>query len=67
MGCRTPTIWGLSALCFGSGCDAVLAPTKGAVGLTPTVLIPCGGADDVPFLKVKNISSLIRKLQERGW
>lgn len=51
----------------GAGVTAVLAPSKGAVGLTPTVRdISCGGADDVPFLKVKNISSLIRKLQERG-
>lgn len=51
----------------GAGVTAVLAPVKGAVGITPTVRdISCGGADDVPFLKVKNISSIIRKLKEIG-
>lgn len=51
----------------GAGVTVVVAPTKGAVGLTPTVRdVSCGGADDVPFLKVKNISVLIRKLQDKG-
>ena len=51
----------------GAGVTAVLAPIKGAVGITPTVRdISCGGADDVPFLKIKNFSQLIAKLKDRG-
>lgn len=52
-----------------SGADvtAVLAPVKGACGITPTVRdISCGGADDVPFLKIKNISQLLRKFIDHG-
>lgn len=49
----------------GAGVTAVLAPVKGACGLTPTVRdISCGGADDVPFLRVKNIGMLLRKFKE---
>ena len=51
----------------GAGVTAVLAPVKGACGLTPTVRdISCGGADDVPFLKVKNIGMLLRKFSDTG-
>jgi 23S rRNA (guanosine2251-2'-O)-methyltransferase len=51
----------------GAGVTAVIAPQKGACGITPTVRdISCGGADDVPFLKVKNIGMLLRKLPEVG-
>jgi len=51
----------------GAGVTAVLAPIKGAVGITPTVRdISCGGADDVPFLKIKNFSQLISKLKDAG-
>ncbi len=51
----------------GAGVTAVLAPVKGAVGITPTVRdISCGGADDVPFLKIKNFSQLIKKLKDAG-
>lgn len=50
----------------GAGVTAVLAPIKGAVGITPTVRdISCGGADDVPFLKIKNFSQLIAKLKDK--
>jgi len=52
-----------------SGADvtAVLAPIKSACGITPTVRdISCGGADDVPFLRIKNISQLLRKLIEQN-
>lgn len=52
-----------------SGADvtAVLAPVKGACGITPTVRdISCGGADDVPFLKIKNINLMLRKFTEQG-
>ena len=51
-----------------SGADvtAVLAPVKGACGITPTVRdISCGGADDVPFLRIKNLGMLLRKFQDR--
>lgn len=51
-----------------SGADvtAVLAPVKGACGITPTVRdISCGGADDVPFLRIKNIGQLLRKFIDR--
>jgi 23S rRNA (guanosine2251-2'-O)-methyltransferase len=45
----------------------VLAPVKGACGITPTVRdISCGGADEVPFLKVKNIGMLLRKFHDDG-
>lgn len=51
----------------GAGVTAVLAPVKGACSITPTVRdISCGGADDVPFLKVKNIGMLLRKFAEQG-
>lgn len=51
----------------GAGVTAVLAPVKGAVGITPTVRdISCGGADDVPFLKIKNISQLLHKFKDKG-
>ena len=50
----------------GAGVTAVVAPVKGSVGITPTVRdISCGGADDVPFLKVKNIGNLLRKFYEK--
>lgn len=52
-----------------SGADvtAVLAPVKGACGLTPTVRdVSCGGADDVPFLKIKNIGQLLHKFIDLG-
>ena len=52
-----------------SGADvtAVLAPVKGACGITPTVRdVSCGGADDVPFLKIKNIGLLLRKFIDHG-
>lgn len=50
----------------GAGVTAVIAPIKGAVGITPTVRdISCGGADDVPFLKIQNIGMLLRKFQDR--
>ena len=51
----------------GAGVTAVLAPVKGACGITPTVRdISCGGADDVPFLRIKNIGQLLRKFIDRG-
>jgi 23S rRNA (guanosine2251-2'-O)-methyltransferase len=51
----------------GAGVTAVIAPVKGACGITPTVRdISCGGADDVPFLKLKNIGMLLRKFREHG-
>ena len=50
----------------GAGVHAVIAPIKGACGLTDTVKdIACGGADEVPFLKVKNMLSFIRKLKDK--
>lgn len=52
-----------------SGADvtAVLAPVKGACGITPTVRdVSCGGADDVPFLRIKNIRQLLRKFIDQG-
>lgn len=51
----------------GAGVTAVLAPMKGACGITPTVRdISCGGADDVPFLRIKNIGLLLRKFIDLG-
>lgn len=51
----------------GAGVTAVLAPQKGACGITPTVRdISCGGADDVPFLQVQNIGMLLRKFHDAG-
>jgi len=49
----------------GAGVTAVLAPQKGACGITHTVRdVSCGGADEVPFLKIKNTSMLLRKFQD---
>lgn len=51
----------------GAGVTAVLAPVKGACGITPTVRdISCGGADDVPFVRIKNIGQMLRKFKDRG-
>ena len=51
----------------GAGVHAVIAPIKGACGITDTVKdIACGGADDVPFIKVKNIAHFVRALKEKG-
>lgn len=51
----------------GAGVTAVLAPQKNACGVTPTVRdISCGGADEVPFLKVKNLGMLLRKFDQVG-
>lgn len=51
----------------GAGVTAILAPIKGSCGITHTVRdISCGGADEIPFLKVKNINALLRKLKEQG-
>ncbi|MFP4165831.1 MAG: 23S rRNA (guanosine(2251)-2'-O)-methyltransferase RlmB [Opitutales bacterium] len=50
----------------GAGVAAVIAPMKGACDITPTVRdVSCGGAEDVPYLKVKNIGSLLRAFSER--
>ncbi|CAI8283840.1 MAG: 23S rRNA (guanosine-2'-O-)-methyltransferase RlmB [Opitutia bacterium UBA7350] len=51
----------------GAGVTAILAPVKGSCGITHTVRdVSCGGADEVPFLKVKNISVLLRRLKDLG-
>ena len=48
----------------GAGVNAVIAPIKGACGITDTVKdIACGGADDVPFLKVKTFLALFGNLR----
>ena len=49
----------------GAGVTAVLAPIKGSCGITHTVRdVSCGGADEVPFLKIKNTSMLLRKFSD---
>lgn len=51
----------------GAGVTAVITPTKGACGLTHSVRdVSCGGADEVPFLQVKNTNMLLRKLSNLG-
>ena len=51
----------------GAGVLAVVVPKKGSCGITHTVKdIACGGADEVPFLKVTNIQSFIRKLRDKN-
>ncbi len=51
----------------GAGVTAVVAPKKGACGITDTVRdISCGGSEDVPFLQVRNLSQTLRKFQEMG-
>jgi 23S rRNA (guanosine2251-2'-O)-methyltransferase len=51
----------------GAGVTALIAPVKGSCGLTETVRdVSCGGADEVPFLKVKNLGRTLRGLRERG-
>jgi 23S rRNA (guanosine2251-2'-O)-methyltransferase len=50
----------------GAGVTAILAPVKGSCGITHTVRdVSCGGADEVPFLKIKNIGMLLRKFQDK--
>jgi 23S rRNA (guanosine2251-2'-O)-methyltransferase len=50
----------------GAGVTAILAPMKGSCGITHTVRdVSCGGADEIPFLKIKNIGMLLRKFQEK--
>lgn len=51
----------------GAGVTAVIAPVKGACGITDTVRdVSCGGADDVPFLKVKNLGMTLRRFRDKG-
>ena len=51
----------------GAGAMALIAPVKNACGMTDAVRdISCGGADDVPFLRVKNLGQFMRGLSERG-
>jgi len=51
----------------GAGVAAVIAPRKGACGVTETVRdVSCGGADEVPFLQVANINNTIQRLKRRG-
>jgi len=51
----------------GAGVTAVVAPTKGACGITDTVRdISCGGTEDVPFLQVRNLAQTLRKFREGG-
>jgi len=52
----------------GAGVTAVIAPKKGSCGITDTVRdVACGGTEDVPFLKVGNLSQTLRKLKERDF
>lgn len=51
----------------GAGVLAVIAPRKNACGMTDAVRdIACGGAEDVPFLRVKNLGQFMRGLSARG-
>ncbi|MEM0966205.1 MAG: 23S rRNA (guanosine(2251)-2'-O)-methyltransferase RlmB [Verrucomicrobiota bacterium] len=51
----------------GAGVTSVVAPIKGACGITDTVRdISCGGTEDVPFLQVRNLSQTLRKFQDLG-
>ncbi|MFP4353417.1 MAG: 23S rRNA (guanosine(2251)-2'-O)-methyltransferase RlmB [Puniceicoccaceae bacterium] len=51
----------------GAGVTAVVAPTKGACGITDTVRdVSCGATGDVPFLQVRNLAQTLRKFRERG-
>jgi 23S rRNA (guanosine2251-2'-O)-methyltransferase len=53
--------------CSGAGVTAVVAPRKGACGMTDTVReVSCGGSRDVPFLQVRNLAQTLRKFQEEG-
>ena len=61
---RSPQSWCMPRTASGAGVTAVIAPVKGSCSITHTVRdVSCGGADDTPFLKVKNINSLLRKFQ----
>lgn len=51
----------------GAGVTAVVAPKKGACGITDTVRdISCGGTEDVPFLQVRNLSQTLHSMQDIG-
>ncbi len=48
-----------------AGVHAVIAPKKGSTGLTETVRrIACGGADQVPYVRVPNLNNFIRQLKD---
>ncbi len=50
-----------------SGMHAVIAPKNRSVGLTPTVRnVASGGAENVPFVQVTNLSRTLKMLKEFG-
>jgi len=51
----------------GAGVHAVIVPKDRAATITETVQkISCGGAEDVPFVRVTNLARTIRELRDRG-
>jgi 23S rRNA (guanosine2251-2'-O)-methyltransferase len=51
----------------GAGVHAVIAPKDRAASLTDTVRkISCGGAENVPFIQVTNLSRTLSRLKDRG-
>ncbi len=51
----------------GAGVTALIVPVKSACGITHAVRdVSCGGADEVPFLKIKNVGALLRKFKKTG-
>ena len=64
-GVQDPHSRGLLKNASGAGVHAVIAPVKGSCGITAVKDIACGETDEVPFLKVKNIGNLIRKLKDK--
>jgi 23S rRNA (guanosine2251-2'-O)-methyltransferase len=50
-----------------SNVDMIIVPKNRAVGLTSTVKkVACGGAENVPFVQVTNLSRTMKKLQDDG-
>ncbi len=49
------------------GVDAVIAPKKNAVGITPVVRkVACGAAELTPFIRVTNLVRTIKYCQQQG-
>ena len=51
----------------GAGVHAVIVPKDRSATITETVRnVSCGGAEDVPFIRVTNLARTIKELKEKG-
>ena len=51
----------------GAGVDAVIIPRDKSVTLTPAAIkVSCGGAENVPVIRVTNLARVLQKLKDGG-